>query len=247
MPIQSGPFRRHSGAACERTAMKLILFDVDGTLIDSQRMICAAIRLAYEHHGLPCPPDPEVLSIVGLSLEHAFRRLAGDADHPIESLSERYKEAFFTLRAGGAAPSPLYPGAREALDALKRRDDVILGLATGKSRRGVAAMFDQHALHGFFATVQTADTAPSKPDPGMVLQAMQETGIGADHTVVIGDTAFDMAMARAAGASAIGVSWGYHPVADLRTAGAGHIIDTFDALDPALAALWPAAAESLAN
>jgi len=220
--------------------MKLVLFDVDGTLIDSQRIICAAMRQAYDDHGMVCPPVPQVLSIVGLSLEHAFRRLAGDADHPIDSLAARYKEAFFALRAAGTEPSPLYPGARAAIDALRRRDDIVLGLATGKSRRGVAAMVEQHDLQGIFVTVQTADTAPSKPDPAMVLQAMRETGVDADDTVMIGDTAFDMAMARAAGATAIGVSWGYHPIADLHAAGAGQVIDTFDALAPAVEKLWPA-------
>ena len=221
--------------------MKLILFDVDGTLIDSQRMICAAMRQAYDDHGLPCPPVPQVLSIVGLSLDDAFRRLAGGADHPIDSLAARYKEAFFTLRAAGGEPSPLYPGAREAIDALRGRDDVILGLATGKSRRGVAAMLDQHALHGIFATVQTADTAPSKPDPAMVLAAMRETGVPAEDTVLIGDTVYDITMARAAGATGIGVAWGYHPVGDLHKAGAHTVLDTFEALDPALAVLWPRA------
>lgn len=225
--------------------MKLILFDVDGTLIDSQRIICAAMREAYEHHGLPCPPVPAVLSIVGLSLEQAFRRLAGDADHPIDSLTARYKEAFFALRAAGTQPSPLYPGAREVIELLRRRDDIVLGLATGKSRRGVAAMVEQHALHGIFATVQTADTAPSKPDPGMVLQAMQETGIEAGNTVVIGDTAFDMAMARAAGAAAIGVSWGYHAVGDLRAAGARQVLERFETLPRALEELWPAAPQTI--
>ncbi|AXK79611.1 HAD family hydrolase [Pseudolabrys taiwanensis] len=220
--------------------MKLVLFDVDGTLIDSQRIICAAMRQAYEDHGMVCPPVPQVLSIVGLSLEHAFRRLAGDADHPIDSLAARYKEAFFALRAAGTEPSPLYPGARAAIDALRGRDDIVLGLATGKSRRGVAAMVEQHDLQGIFVTVQTSDTAPSKPDPAMVLQAMRETGVDADDTVMIGDTAFDMAMARAAGATAVGVSWGYHPIADLYAAGAGQVIDTFDALAPAVEKLWPA-------
>jgi len=225
--------------------MKLVLFDVDGTLIDSQRIICAAMRQAYDDHGLACPPVPQVLSIVGLSLEHAFRRLAGDADHPIDSLATRYKEAFFALRAAGTEPSPLYPGARAAIDALRRRDDVVLGLATGKSRRGVAAMVEQLDLQGVFATVQTADTAPSKPDPAMVLQAMQETGIQAGDTVMIGDTAFDMAMARAAGARAIGVSWGYHPIADLHAAGAQAVLDTFDALPPTLDKLWPATPQTI--
>jgi hypothetical protein len=111
--------------------MKLILFDVDGTLLDSQNMICAAMQRAYESHGLVCPPIPQVLSIVGLSLEEAIGKLAQGTDHPVESLAERYKQAFFDLRAGGKEPSPLYPGARETIEALKGRPDVVLGLATG--------------------------------------------------------------------------------------------------------------------
>jgi phosphoglycolate phosphatase len=219
--------------------MKLVLFDVDGTLIDSQQMICAAMQRAYESHGLVCPPVPQVLSIVGLSLAEAFQKLSVGTDHPLESLAERYKQAFFDLRAAGKEASPLYPGVRETLDALKRRPDVVLGLATGKSVRGVNAMLDQHDLHGVFATIQTSDTAPSKPHPDMVLQAMRETGMGPENTVLIGDTGYDIAMARAAGATGIGVAWGYHPVEDLHAAGAHTVLDTFEALDPALAAVWP--------
>jgi len=219
--------------------MKLVLFEVDGTLIDSQRIICAAMQQAYDAHGLVCPPVPQVLFIVGLSLEEAIRRLAGDDDHPVESLAQGYRDAFFALRQAGAHDSPLYPGARETLAALKARDEVILGLATGKSRRGVAAMIEQHGLHDVFDTVQTADTAPSKPHPAMVLQAMQDVGCGAADTVVVGDTAFDMEMARAAGATALGVSWGYHSADTLSAAGARTILHTFEALDPALAAIWP--------
>lgn len=218
--------------------MKLILFDVDGTLVDSQRMICAAMRQAYDDHGMACPPEAQVRAIIGLSLENAFRRLAAGADHPIDSLATRYKAAFFALREAGTHASPLYPGAREAIDSLARRSDLLLGITTGKSRRGVAAMIEQHALGDVFATIQTADTSPSKPHPGMVLEAMHETGIDAENTVVIGDTAFDVQMARAAGAAAIGVSWGYHPAADLNAAGAHAVLDDFAALAPALAALW---------
>lgn len=218
--------------------MKLILFDVDGTLVDSQRMICAAMSQAYRDHGLICPPASEVRAIIGLSLDDAFRRLSAGADHPLDSLTARYKEAFFALRAAGQDLPPLYPGAREAIARLAMRPDLVLGLATGKSRRGVTAMLDQHALNGVFATIQTADTAPSKPAPGMVLEAMRETGVGAQDTVVIGDTAFDMQMARAADTSAIGVSWGYHPAADLYAAGAHLVVETFDALVPALDGLW---------
>jgi phosphoglycolate phosphatase len=218
--------------------MKLILFDVDGTLMDSQHMICAAMELAYRGQGLACPPAEAVRAIIGLSLTNAMQQLSAGADHSIEGLVAGYKDAFSTMRAAGTWKAPLFPGARAALESLRRRDDVVLGVATGKSRRGVAAMIETHALDGMFVTIQTADTAPSKPHPGMVLDAMRETGIGPENTVVIGDTVFDMQMAKSAGAAALGVAWGYHPVADLHGAGASSVLDDFSALDPALAALW---------
>lgn len=218
--------------------MKLILFDVDGTLMDSQHMICAAMELAYRGQGLACPPADAVRAIIGLSLANAMRQLAAGRDHPIDGLVAGYKAAFSTMRQDGSWKAPLYPGARAAIDSLRLRDDVVLGVATGKSRRGVAAMVETHGLEGVFITIQTADTAPSKPHPGMVLDAMRETGIAPEDTVVIGDTVFDMEMAKNAGASALGVAWGYHPVADLHGAGAVSVIDDFAALDPALAALW---------
>jgi phosphoglycolate phosphatase len=167
-----------------------------------------------------------------------MQQLSAGADHPIEGLVAGYKDAFSTMRAAGTWKAPLFPGARAAIESLQRRDDVVLGVATGKSRRGVAAMIETHALDGVFITIQTADTAPSKPHPGMVLDAMRETGIGPDDTVVIGDTVFDMQMAKSAGAAALGVAWGYHPVNDLHAAGARSVLDDFSALDPALAALW---------
>jgi phosphoglycolate phosphatase len=219
--------------------MHLILFDVDGTLVDSQQMICAAMEQAYRHHGLACPTRAQLLSIVGLSLDDAFRRLAQGADHPVAGLTAQYKEAFFVLRESGKHNSPLYPGARDAIALLARQDDVILGIATGKSRRGVTAVLEQYGLVDAFATIQTSDAAPSKPHPGMVLQAIAETGADAAHTVVIGDTVFDIEMARAAGAFGLGVAWGYHPVADLHAAGATSVIDDFGALMPALGTLWP--------
>lgn len=219
--------------------MKLILFDVDGTLMDSQHMICAAMDMAYRGQGLACPPPEAVRAIIGLSLTNAMQQLSAGEDHPIDGLVTSYKEAFSTMRKAGTWKAPLYPGARDAIERLRKRSDVVLGVATGKSRRGVAAMIETHALEGVFVTIQTADTAPSKPHPGMVLDAMRETGIGPDNTVVIGDTVFDMQMAKSAGASALGVSWGYHPVADLHEAGALSVLDEFSALDPALAALWP--------
>jgi len=222
--------------------MKLILFDVDGTLMDSQHMICAAMDLAYREQGLASPEPQAVRAIIGLSLATAMQQLSAGCDHPIDRLVAGYKQAFSTMRAAGEWKAPLFPGARAAIESLQRRNDVLLGVATGKSRRGVAAMIETHGLDNVFVTIQTADTAPSKPHPGMVLDAMRETGIRAEDTVVVGDTVFDMQMAKSAGASALGVAWGYHPVDDLHAAGASSVLDDFAALDPALAALWPAVA-----
>jgi len=224
--------------------LKLIIFDCDGTLVDSQHMICAAMQQAYVAHGLPVPPVEKVLSIVGLSLPDAFRRLAGPDGGgegcPVDGLVTCYKTAFAALRQSDQHLEPLYPGARAALDALAKRPDTLLGIATGKSQRGVRAVLGRHDLSERFATIQTADDAPSKPHPGMVLAAMRETGVPPGDTVVVGDTVFDVEMARAAGARAIGVGWGYHPSEALALAGVDALLGDFSELAAALDRLWVA-------
>jgi len=218
--------------------LKLVIFDCDGTLVDSQNMICAAMQRAYEAHAIACPPRERVLSIVGLSLREAFDRLCeGQGDVPIDSMIERYKEAFFELRHSPEHQEPLYPGARDAVTGLSTRDDVLLGIATGKSQRGVRAILTHHDLLTHFATIKTADDAPSKPHPGMILEAMHETGIAPHDTIMIGDTTYDMEMARAAGVHAIGVTWGYHPAALLEQSGAHAVVSDFTELRPRLETL----------
>jgi phosphoglycolate phosphatase len=221
--------------------LRLVIFDVDGTLVDSQNMIVAAQREAFAACGLEPPSRARSLSIVGLSLAEAFTALVG-ADGPIEALAEAYKAAFGRLRADPACEEPLFPGAEALIARLAARSDIMLGIATGKSRRGVAHILETHGWTDVFATVQTADDAPSKPDPTMLRQALADTGIQADSAVMIGDTSFDMGMAKAARLHAVGVSWGYHPVAALREAGADTIIDSFEAFDTVLASTAPAQA-----
>ncbi|UYW26529.1 HAD-IA family hydrolase [Methylorubrum extorquens] len=205
--------------------LKLIVFDVDGTLIDSQHLIVEAQHRAFSEHGLAAPPRKEALSVVGLSLPEAFRRLVGEAG-PIESLAHSYRKAFQALRVDPDYEEPLFPGMAELVERLHRRDDIQLGIATGKSRRGVNHLVDKYGWERWFATIQTADDAPSKPDPAMLLQAMAETGAEPSMTVMIGDTTFDMMMARSASVAAIGVGWGYHTPGALFSAGAVTVVDS---------------------
>jgi phosphoglycolate phosphatase len=140
-------------------------------------------------------------------------------------VEELYKQAFVTLRGRPDHAEPLFPGAREMLAAVEA-DGCLLGIATGKSRRGVAAALERHGLEGRFLTIQTADEGPGKPHPGMLLRAMGEVGADPAATVMIGDTSFDMEMARAARTDAVGVAWGYHPAHALRRAGARVVATT---------------------
>ncbi|MDR3375840.1 MAG: HAD-IA family hydrolase, partial [Ancalomicrobiaceae bacterium] len=208
--------------------MYLVLFDVDGTLVDSQNIIFEGMRRAFEGAGKPEPTRAAVLSIIGMSLPVALAELSGgsEGDALTAELVEGYKVAFQDLRRMATHYEALYPGAKEALLALKRRDDVILGIATGKSRRGVVAVVDIHGLEGLFATVQTADGHPSKPHPSMILTALAEAGVAPDHAVMVGDSSYDIEMARAAGVYALGVSWGYQSVEALEAAGAHAVVDS---------------------
>lgn len=218
--------------------LRLVLFDVDGTLVDSQASILTAMGAAFEALNMPIPARDDVLGIVGLSLDQGIMRLVPDAAQTTrDRLVAAYKDAFHANRLSlGAGSAPFYPGARAALEALAQVPEILLGVATGKSRRGLDALIEAHGLEGRFATLQVADHHPSKPHPSMVMTAMAETGVEPRDTVLIGDTSFDMDMAAAAGVAGIGVSWGYHPVQALGRARL--VIDSYDALQPALDQIW---------
>jgi phosphoglycolate phosphatase len=220
--------------------MKLIIFDCDGTLVDSQHLIVTAMGQAFAAAGLEPLPRSDVLAIVGLSLPIAVARLLpAAAPATVLAVAEAYRDAFHRLRQDPANHEPMFPGALETVAALGAREDVALGVATGKSRRGVAAILERFGLASRFITVQTADTHPSKPHPSMILKAMEETGASPADTVMIGDTTFDMEMARAAGVGAIGVGWGYHPVLALERAGAHVIVNRCEDLVAAVETALP--------
>ncbi len=210
--------------------MRLILFDLDGTLINSGEIIVAAQGRAFRKLGLPVPSDQALLGVVGLSLRETFVSLCG-ADAPVEELSEAYKAAWRQLLSEGRGPMP-YAGADEAVRALARNKSTLLGIATGKNRVGVDHLVVEYGWQGLFQTIQTADSAPSKPHPGMILEALKDTGMAAANCVMVGDTSFDMDMAQAAGVSSIAVTWGFHDHADIRHADI--VVDDFEALLKAL-------------
>lgn len=203
--------------------MRLVVFDVDGTLVDSQHEIVSAMDAAMLGAGLVTLSREKVLSIVGLSLEVAVAELIPDAPQAQQlQVSDGYRKAFQTARLAGAVP-PLYPGALDCLNALGQDDNLLLAIATGKSRRGLDALIKAHGLEGRFISLQTADNHPSKPHPSMLETAMGDAGVGPARAVMIGDTSFDMDMARAANMTGFGVGWGYHPADLLRQSGAALI------------------------
>ena len=196
---------------------KLAIFDCDGTLVDSGATIHAALRETFDAHGMTCPPRDVTKKVIGLSLMEAMAALVPDGDHA--AMTQSYKDAFFAMRGAGRVEEPLFDGIVELLDALEG-DDWLLGVATGKSDRGLRHCLDSHGLGRRFVTLQTADRNPSKPHPAMALAAMAEAGAGPGRTVFVGDTGWDMGCARGAGVGAIGAGWGYHEVEELTAEGA---------------------------
>ncbi|PWE16671.1 haloacid dehalogenase [Marinicauda salina] len=215
--------------------LKLAVFDVDGTLVDSRQVIHRAMTRAFERAGLGEIAYDRVRTIVGLELTEAVLRLA-PADYPAERIPELatyYKQAFVEQRAETGFSEPLYEGAKDTVERLAD-EGWLLGVATGKARRGLDIVFDHHGLHRYFQTFQTVDHGPGKPHPRMVLDAMAETGAAPAETVVIGDTSFDMEMARAAKTRALGVAWGFHTPDEIEAGGAHEIHHDYDGLNAAL-------------
>ncbi len=219
------------GNTAEGNIARLVIFDCDGTLVDGQAAICDAMEHAFASAGLSTPSRNEVRRMVGLSLPQALRLLAPHATAEQQAAAlEAYKQAFHGYRASGQLEEPLYDGIAELLTRLNDAG-WLLGVATGKSDRGLIACLEGHGIRDRFITLQTADRHPSKPDPAMLQAALDEAGVSPDNAVMIGDTSFDMEMAQAAGVRAIGVAWGYHPPEELMACGAVGVANTSQELE----------------
>ena len=206
--------------------VKLAVFDCDGTLVDGQASICEAMEAGFAAAALPAPDRHDIRRIVGLSLPQAVRMLAPGAGDDAQAIAvETYKDSFRTSRLQGRLQEPLYAGIAALLDRLLH-SGWALAVATGKSDRGLFSCLSMHGLTEHFVSLQTADRHPSKPDSAMLRAAMSDAGANADRTVMIGDTTFDIAMARAAKVRAIGVGWGYHTVEELLAEGAETVAAT---------------------
>lgn len=205
---------------------RLAVFDCDGTLVDSQVNICVCVEHAFGRAELVVPSRDAIRRIVGLSLVEAMAALHPTGpDELHQMLAADYKQAFFALRTSGELDEePLFDGIAAVLQELAD-DGWMLGVATGKSDRGLAHILAQHGIAHHFVTLQTADRHPSKPHPAMLAAAIAEAGAAPETTAMIGDTSYDMMMAVNGGARAVGVTWGYHPHDELLKAGA-HVVAT---------------------
>lgn len=220
--------------------MRLVVFDLDGTLIDSEALIVGAVTDAFAAVNEPAPDAGAIRAISGITARDAMAILAPAADAArVEVLLESYLTHYRQRTA--AAREPMFAGALAALDRLQVAPDTILAVATGKGYPGAVTLLEHHGIVGRFNSIETPTHNRGKPDPEMLQTAMRKAGADAAHTVMVGDTVHDMRMAKAAGVGAIGVAWGYHDVADLTGAGADAVIGAFSELDARIDELMGAA------
>jgi len=202
----------------------LVVFDCDGTLADSEAVIVTVMQEAFKARDIAVPPAPAVRRIIGLSLEEGIRKLLPPGVGGASKIALAYREAWVAHHARGDQIEPLFDGVRETLNLLAGEGHT-LAIATGKSRGGLLRLLEGHGILDAFISLQTADDAPGKPHPAMLHQAMAEAGFAPDETICVGDTVYDMQMAANAHVAAVGVSYGYHPAAELRAAGAKLVLD----------------------
>lgn len=220
--------------------MRLVIFDLDGTLIDSVALIVETVTNAFAAVNEPVPDEKAIRSISGITAREAMGILSpGASEERVDILMQSYRTHYRSH--AGVVREPLFKGALEALDRLQADPKTILAVATGKGYNGAVTLLERHGIIGRFHSIQTPDHNRGKPDPQMIDTAITKAGASRAQTVMIGDTVHDMRMARAAKVQAIGVTWGYHEKAELLAEGADIVIDDFADLDGAIDKLIGAA------
>lgn len=194
-----------SEAALGLQDIELIVFDWDGTLMDSEGRIVASMQAAFRDLGLASPPATAVRGVIGLGLEEAIRRLPGfDGEQTLAQLIARYRHHYLVA---DATPTPLFEGAQALIEGLHAQGR-LLAVATGKSRRGLDQALDQTGLRPWFHATRCAEETFSKPHPGMLHELMDELGVTPAVTLMIGDTDYDLQMAHTAGVRVLAVGYG---------------------------------------
>ena len=213
--------------------MRLVIFDLDGTLIDSEALIVQTVGEAFRAVDEPIPDKDAIRAISGITARDALAILAPKADPArVDVLLESYITHYQSRTA--AMREPMFNGALQALDRLRATPQTILAVATGKGYQGAVTLLEHHGIMARFNSIETPTHNRGKPDPQMLETAMEKAGVDAAHTVMVGDTVHDMRMARAGKVKAIGVAWGYHAVEDLKDAGADIVLSDFAELDAAI-------------
>ncbi len=217
---------------------KFVIFDCDGTLVDSQHAIAAGMEYAWQKEGLIAPSRQDLRRQVGLPLVEAISNLLPDGDiKQHHRMADNYRGSFSNPTVQILDDEPLFPHCIEILEKLYN-DDIILGVATGKGGHGLKSTLKRHGIAKYFQNLKTADDGRGKPNPDILLDAMIEVGATANQSVMIGDTVFDIGAAVNAKIASIGVSWGYHETDELLSAGANIVIDDYQQLPDALNQIW---------
>ncbi len=209
------------------TPLRLAAFDLDGTLIDSAASIVEGIRACWSACGFPDIEAEAARRVIGLPWEESIRALLPGSGAAELAMIRAYHDDV----TAGRRPAPprdekAFPGAHEALRALEA-EDTLLAIVTSRGNHRVHDILESCGFGGRFLCVKTVDHGPGKPNPYLLRQAMAEAGVEPAETVMIGDTTFDVLMARNAGTAAVGVSWGVHPRDELTAAGAHRIAENW--------------------
>lgn len=210
--------------------MRLIIFDCDGTLVDSQKSIMNAIVTAWESFGLNPPKLSSVLQAIGLTIQDSVRVLEPDLnENDYGKLEKEFYSAFVNLNEQAKIEEELFPNVVETLNVLND-DKSYLAVLTGKGKLGLQNTFKNKNIGEYFIATKTSDCGPGKPNPQTMNELIAELGVEKESVVMIGDTTHDILTAKNAGVKSIGVSFGYHSVGELVKAGANEIVDDFSNL-----------------